>query len=134
MHEASDLPALHLGELHVTASTRTKKRLFGRRPQSIPMVVLTVSGVHTEFDAHEVAELADGPILVSAVTATPAGDYFLVSPSVVEPSSGIGASLQDQQFEPHSLLFLHGQTILAEVSAAQQSDLISWLERAISAQ
>lgn len=55
-------------------------------------------------------------------------DYFLASAGVIEPSSAVGASLQHQQYDANSLLLLHGQTVLAELSGPQQSDLIAWLK------
>lgn len=127
MSTAHEVPPLTLGELSFEASTRLRKRFFGR-PKATPSVVVTLPGHRAEFDARELYELAERPSIISAESLHQQEDYFLASASVIEPSSAVGARLQHQQYDAHSLLLLHGQTLLAELSAPRQSDLIAWLK------
>ena len=82
-----------------------------------------------EFDLSEVFDLTAGPILIDAISATPPGDYFLASPTLIPPSSAVGTSLRNVRFNEHSLLLLQGSNILAEFSPAQQADVLAWLRR-----
>src|SRR5690625_4003657 len=120
---------LYLGEVCFRESFRTRKRLFGRKPKVIPMVNVSTAGRSMEFDLSEVFDLTAGPILIDAISATPPGDYFLASPTLIPPSSSVGTSLQNVRFNEHSLLLLQGSNILAEFSPAQQADLLAWLRR-----
>lgn len=128
MKDPYDMSPLILEDLRVEASSRTRKRLFGR-PKTLPMLRVSVPGYEMEFDYPDVRELAEGPILISAVSSKPEGDYFLASPSLIEPSSSVGESLRNVHFNRYSLLLLQGPKILAEVSAAQQLELIAWLKQ-----
>lgn len=127
MTTAHEVPPLILGDLSFEASTRLRKRLFGR-PKSIPSVVVTLPGHRVEFDARELCELAEGPAIISAESLNQQEDYFLASVFVIEPSSAVGASMQNQQYDANSLLLLHGQTVLAELSGPEPSGLIAWLK------
>lgn len=131
MSENPAIPALNFHNLHITATTRTRKRLFSSRRTHIPTVTMTLPDHHITFDAQDVHALATGPNIISAVAADPDGDYFLASPSAIDPSSPVGETLQNQQYDDgaHSLLLLHGKTLLSELSAAQQVDLFAWLNR-----
>lgn len=127
MNGVSGVLPLVLGDLCFEADSRRRKRLFGRW-KSIPRVVVTLPGHRLEFDARELGQLAGGPTIISADSLHKREEYFLAPASVIEPSSAVGESLQHQQYDANSLLLLHGQTLLAELSADQQSDLIVWLE------
>jgi len=129
MRDRLETTPLYLGEVCFRASIRTRKRLFGRQPKVIPLVNVSTAGQSMEFYLSEVRDLSAGPILIEAISATPAGDYFLASPTLIPPGSAVGASLQNARFEDHSLLLLHESSILAEFSAAQQADLLAWLQR-----
>lgn len=127
MDDANEVPPLDLGEVRFEITTQTRKRLFGRRPKALLMVQVAVPGYQMAFDYRELRDLDDGPLLIEAISSFPDGDYFLASPSVIEPSSPVGASLQEQRFSADSLLLLQGGNLLAELSATQQKELIVWL-------
>ena len=128
MNDQMETTPLYLGEVCFRASVWMRKRLFGRRPKAIPMVNVSAAGYRVEFLLSEVRDLSAGPIVIDAVSATPPGDYFLASPSLIPPSSPVGTSLQNARFDERSLLLLHGSDILAEFSHVQQTDLLAWLQ------
>lgn len=127
MNDRSTAPSLEQGELHFEVITQTRKRLFGRRPKTLLMIQVSLQGYRMEFDYREIRDLADGPLIIEALSSHPEGDYFLASPTLIEPSSSVGTSLLGQQFSPDSLLLLQGGNLLAELSTAQQEELIAWL-------
>ena len=106
MPDASEIRPLELGELRFEIIRQTRKRLFGRRPKTLLRVQVSLPGYRMEFDYRELCDLTDGPLIIDAITSVPEGDYFLASPAVIEPSSLVGTSLQDEQFRPDSLLLL----------------------------
>ncbi|GAA4478305.1 hypothetical protein GCM10023190_19570 [Enteractinococcus fodinae] len=127
MNDQFEAAPLYLGEVCFRQSVRTRNRLFGQKPKIIPMVNASTAGHEMEFDFLDIYELTAGPILIDAISATPPGDYFLASPTLIPPSSAVGTSLQNVRFNDNSLLLLHGSNILAEFSPAQQADLLAWL-------
>lgn len=89
---------------------------------------MTLPGHRVKFDTQELCVLAERPSIISAESLHQREVYFLASASAIEPSSSVGVHLQNQQYDANSLLLLHGQTLLAELSGRQQSDLIAWLK------
>lgn len=128
MNDQFETAPLYLGEACFRHSVGTRARLFGRPPKVIPMINVSTPGHELEFYCSDIYDLSVGPILIEAISATPPGDYFLASPTLIPPSSTVGASLQNTRFDEHSLLLLQGDTILAEFSPAQQADLLAWLQ------
>ncbi len=128
MNDVSKIPPLNLGDLRFEITTQTRKRLFGRRPKVLLMVQVSLSGYRMEFDSREILDLANGPLIIEAVSASPDGDYFLASPAVIEPSSAVGASLPGHENSADSLLVMRGNGVLAKLSGAQQEELIAWLQ------
>lgn len=128
----TDAAALHIGALRCSVEEVDARGAFARwRKKQRRVVVSSAShpSHRLRFAYEEMSALCDGPILIEADPhSTPQGDYFIVSPELVDARSAVGEAMAGMSFEKGTLILLEGLMLMAQLSPSESEQLCAWLQ------